>query len=246
VKNVEFLAENISKTFEDKYALKNVNLIGEKGKILAIIGPSGAGKTTLLRIINMLDLPTKGTMKIEGKDINDLANGGRYEIRMRMGMVFQNPILFQRTVEANVAYALKIRNHSPDKIDLEVQKALSLVGCGNLKEQFAPTLSAGEAQRVAFARAIVFEPELLLLDEFTANLDPANVQLLENAVHKYHIDTNATIVLSTHNLFQAKRLAHKIAFFLNGEIVEIQETEKFFEDPQHPTTKAFLSGELVC
>ena len=246
MKKVEFHAEKISKTFEAKYALKNVNLKGEKGEILAIIGPSGAGKTTLLRIINMLDEPTKGTMMIEGKDINDLTNGSRYEIRMRMAMVFQNPSLFQRTVESNVAYALKIRDHSPDNIEKEVTKALSLVGLNNLKNQFAPTLSAGEVQRVAFARAIVFEPELLLLDEFTANLDPANVQLLEKAVLKYHIETNSTIVMATHNLFQAKRLAQKVAFFLNGEIVEVQDAEKFFEDPQNPTTKAFLSGELIC
>jgi tungstate transport system ATP-binding protein len=132
------------------------------------------------------------------------------------------------------------------KIEKEVSKALKLVGMEGSRHQFAPTLSAGEAQRVSFARAIVFEPELLLLDEFTANLDPANVQLLEEAVLKYHNDTNATIVLATHNLFQAKRLADKVAFFLNGEVVEVQDKVNFFESPGNTTTRAFLSGELVC
>jgi tungstate transport system ATP-binding protein len=245
VKFVEFKTEKITKTFGDKCALKDINLESEKGKIMAIIGPSGAGKTTLLRIINMLDLPTKGTLKIDGKETRKLTNGDRYDIRTKMAMVFQNPSLFQRTVQSNVAYALQIRNHPPEKIEEEVTKALSLVGLENLTHQFAPTLSAGEAQRVAFARAIVFEPDLLLLDEFTANMDPANVQLMESAVLKYHKDTNATIVLATHNLFQAKRLADSVAFFLNGEVVEIENKEEFFENPKNPTTKAFLSGELV-
>ena len=243
---MEFQVNNITKSFEDKCALKDINLTCEKGSIMAIIGPSGAGKTTLLRIINLLDKPTAGNLKIDGKETRNLGNGELYDIRIKMAMVFQNPSLFQRTVKDNVAYALKIRNQSHEKIEKKVKNALTLVGLEGLQDQFAPTLSAGEAQRVAFARAIVFEPELLLLDEFTANLDPANVQLLEEAVLKYHNDTNATIVLATHNLFQAKRLAHRVAFFLNGEVVEVENKEKFFESPENPTTEAFLSGELIC
>lgn len=246
MRKLEFSAENITKKFGEKYALKDINMEGEAGNIVAFIGPSGAGKTTLLRIINLLDKPTNGALKINGKNTGSLSNGELYEIRTKMAMVFQNPSLFQRTVEANVAYALKIRKHSQEEIEAEVSKALALVGLGDLRHQFAPTLSAGEAQRVSFARAIVFEPELLLLDEFTANLDPANVQLLEEAVLKYHNDTNATVVLATHNLFQAKRLAHKVAFFLNGEVMEVQDKKDFFANPLKPTTKAFLSGELVC
>jgi tungstate transport system ATP-binding protein len=243
---LEFEVNNITKSFEDKCALKDISLSCEKGSIMAIIGPSGAGKTTLLRIINLLDEPTKGELKIDGRNIGNLGNGDLYNIRTKMAMVFQNPSLFQRTVKDNVAFALKIRNMDYEEIEGKVRSALDLVGLDGLQDQFAPTLSAGEAQRVAFARAIVFEPELLLLDEFTANLDPANVQLLEEAVLKYHKDTNATIVLATHNLFQAKRLAHRVAFFLNGEVVEVEDKQKFFESPENPTTEAFLSGELIC
>jgi tungstate transport system ATP-binding protein len=243
---LEFQVKKITKKFKDKCALKDINLSCEKGSIMAIIGPSGAGKTTLLRIINLLDDPTRGELIIDGKKIQNLGNGELYEIRTKMAMVFQNPSLFQRTVKDNVAYALRIRNMEYEVIENKVKGALRLVGLEASENQFAPTLSAGEAQRVSFARAIVFEPELLLLDEFTANLDPANVQLLEEAVLKYHNDTNATIVLATHNLFQAKRLAHKVAFFLNGEVVEVEKKEKFFESPENPTTQAFLSGELIC
>lgn len=243
---MDFELQEITMKFQDKCALKDISLEGKKGDIIAIIGPSGSGKTTLLRIINMLDSPTKGILKIQGQNPNELSNGKRYSLRTEMAMVFQNPSLFQRTVEANVAYALKIRYIQPDIVDEKVDWALKLVGLENLKHQFAPTLSAGEAQRVSFARAIVFEPKLLLLDEFTANLDPANVKLLEEAVVKYYKETNGTIILATHNLFQAKRLADDVVFIFEGEIVERAKKENFFESPQHQLTRSFLSGELIC
>jgi tungstate transport system ATP-binding protein len=237
---------DVTKRYEDKCALKDVTLKSEKGKILAIIGPSGAGKTTLLRIVNILEQPTKGTLIIDGENPFQLSNGELYKIRTRMAMVFQNPSLFQRTVEANVAYSLKIRYMDYESIDSKVSRALKLVGLEEFKAQFAPTLSAGEAQRISFARAIVFEPELLLLDEFTANLDPANVKLLEEGIIKYNKETDASIVLATHNLFQAKRLADEVVFMLDGEIVERAEKEKFFKNPDNPLTRSFLSGELIC
>ncbi len=243
---MDFELQNVTKDYDGKPALKDVSLKSERGKILAIIGPSGAGKTTLLRIVNMLDSPTTGTLKIDGENPFLLPNGERYKIRTRMAMVFQNPSLFQRTVEANVAYALKIRYMDQDSIDAKVSRALKLVGLEGFKSQFAPTLSAGEAQRISFARAIVFEPELLLLDEFTANLDPANVKLLEGGIINYNKETDASIVLATHNLFQAKRLANEVVFLLDGEIIEWAEKEKFFESPENPLTRAFLSGELIC
>lgn len=243
---MEFEMENLSKKFEDKHALNNLTFKGERGKVTAIIGPSGSGKTTLLRIINLLDSPSFGAVKIDGLNTSVLTNGELYGLRTRMAMVFQNPCLFQRTVEANVGYALKIRYMSPNDMKEEITNALKLIGLENIRHQFAPTLSAGEAQRLAFARAIVFKPELLLLDEFTANLDPANVKLLEESVVKYHKETNATIVLATHNLFQAKRLADEVVFLIDGKIVERGEKEAFFSNPQNPLTKSFLSGEMIC
>jgi tungstate transport system ATP-binding protein len=243
---LDFELKDITKDYKGKCALKDVTLESEKAKILAVIGPSGAGKTTLLRIVNVLERPTKGTLKIDGENPFQLSNGELYKIRTRMAMVFQNPSLFQRTVEANVAYSLKIRYMDQDSIDNRVSQALKLVGLEDFKPQFAPTLSAGEAQRVSFARAIVFEPELLLLDEFTANLDPANVKLLEEGLINYQKETNSSIVLATHNLFQAKRLADEVVFILDGEIVERAEKDKFFESPENPLTRSFLSGELIC
>ncbi|UCF08604.1 MAG: phosphate ABC transporter ATP-binding protein [Thermoplasmata archaeon] len=242
---MEIELKGVSKNFNGKKALSNIDLKVGPGKIIAIIGPSGSGKTTLLRIINLLDLPLHGTLALDGKDAVKLTNGERHELRKRMALVFQNPSLFQRTVKDNVAYGLKIRYMHPEIIEKEVQKALKLIGLDELKYQFAPTLSAGEAQRVSFARAIVFRPELLLLDEFTANLDPANVRLLEESVVNFHAKTNATIVLATHNLFQARRLAHEVVFIYDGRIVEYGEKEAFFSHPHHQLTRSFLSGELV-
>jgi tungstate transport system ATP-binding protein len=236
---------NVSKKYDDKYALRNVTLKGENSKIIAVIGPSGSGKTTLLRIINMLDTPSTGIQTIDGKNPYELSKTERHEIRTKMAMVFQNPGLFQRTVAANVAYGLKIRQVPSNTVDKKVRETLKLVGLERYRDKFAPNLSAGEAQRVSFARAIVVKPQLLLLDEFTANLDHANVKLLEESVIKYHKETKATIVLATHNLFQAKRLADEIIFIFNGEIVEKAEKEEFFSNPQHPLTRSFLSGELV-
>jgi tungstate transport system ATP-binding protein len=236
---------NISKNFNGKSALVDINLNIERGKIMAVIGPSGSGKTTLLRIINMLDRPTGGYLTIDGVDPYESSNGNLHSLRMRMALVFQNPSLFQRTVKDNVAYGLKIRNRHPEIMETEVEKALKLVGLNELKHQFAPSLSAGEAQRVSFARAIVFKPELLLLDEFTANLDPANVKLLEESVLGYQKKTNATIILATHNLFQARRLADEIVFIYDGTIVEMGEKDDFFSHPQNSLTRSFLSGELV-
>jgi tungstate transport system ATP-binding protein len=243
---LDFKLKEVTKKYNGKFALKDITVKSEKGKILAVIGPSGAGKTTLLRIVNILEQPTKGTLKIQGKNPFQLSNGELYKIRTRMAMVFQNPCLFQRTVEANVAYSLKIRYVDQDSIDRKVYRALKLVGLEGFKSQFAPTLSAGEAQRVSFARAIVFKPELLLLDEFTANLDPANVKLLEEGLINYQKETDSSIVLATHNLFQAKRLADEVVFMLDGEIVESAEKEKFFDSPENPLTRSFLSGELIC
>lgn len=242
---MEFELKGISKNFNGKKALSNIDLKVGLGKIIAVIGPSGSGKTTLLRIINLLDPPSQGDIGIDGKNPYESSNGHLHRLRMRMALVFQNPSLFQRTVKDNVAYGLKIRNRHPEIMEKEVQKALKLVGLDDLKHQFAPTLSAGEAQRVSFARAIVFKPELLLLDEFTANLDPANVKLLEESVLAYQKETNGTIVLATHNLFQARRLADDIVFIYDGAIVEQGDKENFFTNPKNPLTRSFLSGDLI-
>ncbi len=211
------------------------------GEIFAVVGPSGAGKSTLLRVMNFLEKPTSGQVQYHGRAWTP----GTLPIalRRRMTTVFQQPLLLNASVGRNVAYGLRVRGARNGKQD--IQQALEEVRLAHLAEQSARTLSGGEAQRVSLARALVLNPELLFLDEPTANLDPGNVKLIEEIVRRTNRKRNATVVLVTHNVWQARRLAHRVALLYEGEIIETAPTENFFERPQDSRTRAFLDGDLV-
>jgi tungstate transport system ATP-binding protein len=158
-------------------------------------------------------------------------------------MVFQRPLLLNRSVAANVAYGLQLRGQNSTQA--RVAAVLARVGLSDYVRAHPQTLSGGEAQRVALARALVLEPKILLLDEPTANLDPFNVGLIENLIRGQHEQYDTTIVLVTHNIFQARRMATRVAFLLEGELVEVGPTERFFNASRDPRTAAFVSGDLV-
>ena len=160
-----------------------------------------------------------------------------------MTTVFQRPTLLRRSVYKNVAYGLQLRGQR--KADDQIHATLKRVGLDTLAQQPARTLSGGEAQRVALARAMILEPDALLLDEPTANLDPYNVSLIESIVTELNTTSATTLVLVTHNVFQARRLAHRVAFLLDGRIVEVNDVEAFFESPSDPRTCAFVNGEMI-
>ena len=162
-----------------------------------------------------------------------------------MTTVFQNPILLNRSVAANVAYGLKLRGYHRRAIEQAVTEILARVGLSDLASAAARTLSGGEAQRVALARALVIRPEVLLLDEPTANLDPYNVKLIEEIVAEVNREWGTTVVLVTHNIFQAKRLAHRTALLLEGRLVEVAPTPTFFNAPADPRTLTFVRGDMV-
>jgi tungstate transport system ATP-binding protein len=146
-------------------------------------------------------------------------------------------------VAANVAYGLRLRGEKPD--DDQLLARLDRLGLAHLARQPAPKLSAGEAQRVALARALVLRPDVLLLDEPTANLDPYNVGLIERLVAEAHADMGMTVVWVTHDIFQARRVAGRVAFLLGGRLVELTDAATFFTAPATPQAAAFLRGELV-
>jgi tungstate transport system ATP-binding protein len=158
-------------------------------------------------------------------------------------MVFQRPVLLSRSVRANVAYGLRLRGERDGRARIDA--ALERVGLSALADAQPRTLSGGEMQRVALARALVLEPRALLLDEPTANLDPANVRLIEHLVREQHDMFGTTIILVTHNIFQARRLATRVGLMLDGELIEVAPADDFFNTPQDPRTISFLSGDFV-
>ncbi len=210
-----------------------------EGEILVLVGPSGAGKSTLLRILNFLEAPSAGTLTFRDQTIPPDAP---LALRRQVTTVFQHPLLLRGDVASNVAFGLNLRGSSANG---QVAAMLERVGLASMAHAPARKLSGGEMQRVALARALVIEPRVLLLDEPTANLDPYNVGLIEDLVREQNRTEGVTVVVVTHNIFQAKRLATRVGLMLNGKLVEIAETAAFFESPNDPRTTAFVRGEMV-
>jgi tungstate transport system ATP-binding protein len=237
-----YCLEHIAKTYNTRTVLEVEKLAIQPGEILALVGPSGAGKSTLLRLLNFLEPPTQGKIFFQNHEFS-ADKEMPLEMRRRVTMVFQRPMLLNRSIQANVNYGLELRGIRQTRE--RVQAALAEVGLDHLDSQKASTLSGGEAQRVALARAIVIQPDVLLLDEPTANLDPYNVGLIEKIVLHLNQSLHTTLVLVTHNVFQAKRLAHRVAFLLDGKVIEVSDVDTFFNRPVDSRTTAFVRGEMV-
>ena len=233
---------DVTKTYQDRCVLAVDSLKIRRGEIFALVGPSGAGKSTFLRLLNFIEPPTTGRIRFLDTEFT-VDQQVPLGLRRRVTTVFQRPILLNRSVEANVEYGLTLRNQTTAAE--KVASALDKVGLTELARQRARTLSGGEAQRVALARAIVLNPDVLLLDEPTANLDPYNVGLIEEIVTERNREDNITLVLVTHNVFQARRLAHRVALILDGKILEVTDAKRFFDAPKDPRTRAFVRGEMV-
>lgn len=246
-------AQSLSHGFDGQSVLEDVTLEIEPGEVLAIVGPSGTGKTTLLRLLALFDPPQQGVIEVDGEDVWTLDREARLELRRRIGMVFQDRSLFSTTVAKNAAYGLDVRQPWADRLKSRltrngthtaVMDALETVGMEDKADQHARSLSAGEAQRVAFARALAVEPEVLLLDEPTSNLDPRNTALLEQAVERAR-DRGIGVVIATHDMQQAQRISDKTAVLLAGECIERGPTQRVFERPHDERARKFITGELV-
>jgi len=237
-----YTLNNVTKVYNGRCVLDIGRLEIYRGEILAVVGPSGSGKSTLLRLLNFLEPPTGGTISFGG-EIFTATRDVSLQTRRRVTTVAQRPILLDRSVLANVTFGLRLRGQRDSTS--QVQAVLAQMGLTGLSRQPARTLSGGEAQRVALARAIVIEPDVLLLDEPTANLDPYNVSVIEDTVRALNRERGTTVVLVTHNVFQAKRLASRIVLLLDGRIIEVSDTASFFQQPTDPRTAAFVRGEMV-
>lgn len=237
-----FHLEGLSKTYGNRRVVQIDDLTIPSRTIFVVIGPSGAGKSTLLRLLNFLEPPTSGSLTFAGRVIHP-GEEVPLEIRRRITMVFQRPMLLNGSVWDNVAYGLRLRGRRDQRS--EIQDMLELVGLSKLARAPAQKLSGGEAQRVALARALVIQPEVLLLDEPTANLDPYNVGLIEKIITQVNTEHGVTVVFVTHNIFQARRLAHTAALLLEGCVIEAGLADELFQSPRDLRTAAFVAGDMI-
>lgn len=235
--NARLQLDDIDKNYKAIKALTSVSLEAKGGKIVVLIGVNGAGKTTLMRIIAGLEEPNAGSISFNDQSIN--AKG----LRRIATMVFQRTAMFNRNVYDNVAFGLKVRGEDDQEISEKVLQALHTVGLGNFEKRRARKTSGGEQQRIALARAFCLDSQILLLDEPTANLDPNNALIIERAIASRKKD-DKIIIIATHNLGQARRLADEIVHIYNGRIVERSDPDEFFSNPHSEITRKFVNGEL--
>jgi tungstate transport system ATP-binding protein len=242
VSEVHFSLNGLRHRYGERTVLDIPQMTIERGEVLALVGPSGAGKSTLLRLLALLEAPTVGRVAFHRGGSAVTQSSASLDDRRQIALLFQRPVLLSRSVRENVAYGLRVRGEKSSEMVEEVLKEVGLTELGSAQPR---TLSGGELQRTALARLLVLKTEVILLDEPTANLDPANVRLIENLVRRHNQEQGTTMILVTHNVFQARRLATRTALIIDGELVELSPTEKFFTDPSDQRTAAFTSGEFV-
>ena len=238
---------DVTITYDKKPALEQISLSFPKNRITAVIGPSGCGKTTLLRAMNrMLEeesgAAVAGEILLNGSDVRTLPPE---ELRRRVGLVFQTPAPFPFSIYKNMTFALRYYGiQNKEQLDTAVQEKLTLAGLyEEVKDRLdksALKLSGGQQQRLCIARALTVEPEVLLLDEPCSALDVKSIEAIEAMLLK--LRETYTIILVTHNIAQARRIADYAAFFNNGRLVEFGEKDTLFLNPRQAETKAFLSG----
>lgn len=208
---------NLKKIYDGRTVLDLKELSLEKGRVLGLLGPNGAGKTTLLEILAFLLAPSAGEVWFEKERVDFIA-GSLIDLRRRVVLVQQQPILFTSTVSKNVEFPLKIRNVSKERRDRIVEEVLELVGMGTFRYARAYKLSGGETQRVAIARALASFPEVILLDEPTANVDVENQVTIERIIQEINRSKGISVVFTTHNMVQASRLADETIFLFEGKV----------------------------
>lgn len=229
--------QDLTKTY-DKTVLDIPRLEIESGSFWGIIGPNGSGKSTLMKIIAGLNQATTGQVLYDGQVIDQ-------SVRSSMTLVFQKPYLLRTSVYQNIAYPLQIRGVSVKEIGQRVDAMMETLDITNLRGQRAWTLSGGEAQKVALARALVFRPRLLILDEPTANIDPASILQLEKIIMAYYEKFKPTILMVTHNVQQTKRVCDQVAFMYQGEVLDRGSLKQVFNHEGNPLVKKFIQEDLL-
>ncbi|HWJ78739.1 MAG TPA: phosphate ABC transporter ATP-binding protein PstB [Niallia sp.] len=250
-KNAVYQTRQLNLWYGENHALKNINLDIMENEVTSIIGPSGCGKSTYIKTLNrMIELvpsvKTSGEINYRGRNIFDKEYEVE-ELRTKVGMVFQKPNPFPKSIFENVAYGPKIHGIKDKKILNEIVEK-SLKGAAiwdevkNRLHQNAYGLSGGQQQRLCIARCLAIEPDIILMDEPTSALDPISTLKVEELVQE--LKENYSIIIVTHNMQQATRISDKTAFFLNGEIVEFDVTSNIFSNPKDQRTEAYITGRF--
>jgi phosphate transport system ATP-binding protein len=251
MENIKLDVRNLNLFFGKKQALKTINICIPKNRIVALIGPSGCGKTALLRTMNRMhdlnpDVRITGEILFEGRNILH-GNTNPVHVRRNIGMVFQKPNPFPKTIFKNIAYGLEV-NGMQDRQKIAAIVENSLRGSYLWEEvkddldKSALELSGGQQQRLCIARAIAIEPEVILLDEPCSALDPISTAKIEETL--LELRERFTIVIVTHNMQQAQRIADLTAFMYLGELIEFGETQQIFEQPVHDLTRNYVQGHF--
>ncbi|WP_407690665.1 phosphate ABC transporter ATP-binding protein PstB [Salinibacillus xinjiangensis] len=250
-KSKVFEVSGLNLWYGEDQALKNINMKIVENEITAIIGPSGCGKSTFLKTLNrMVEMvpivKTSGTIKYKGENIFN-AKQSVEDLRTHVGMVFQKPNPFPKSIYENVAYGPKIHGIKKKKdLDLIVEKSLKDAAIWDeVKDRLhenAYGLSGGQQQRLCIARCLAIEPDVILMDEPTSALDPISTLKVEELVQQ--LREKYSIVIVTHNMQQAARVSDQTAFFLNGELVEFSNTDKLFSNPEDRRTEDYITGRF--
>ena len=236
---IEF--KNVEKYYGDFHALKNINLTFNKGEVVVVIGPSGSGKSTMLRCINGLEDISQGELTINGINIFDKKTNIT-KVRKNVGMVFQHFNLYpHKTVLENIMLApTKVLKQTAEQAQKKAELLLDKVNMLDKKDSYPSQLSGGQQQRIAIARGLAMDPSVLLFDEPTSALDPETIEDVLDVMKKLAKE-GMTMIVVTHEMGFAREVADRVVFMANGEVLEDREAVAFYEDPQDPRAKQFLS-----
>jgi len=235
-------AAELAKEYEGRTILKDIDVAISEGEAFTLIGPTGSGKTTLIRMLDLLESPTSGSVYFDGVDVTHNKHA-RLEARRRMSYVQQKPVVFAMNVYDSVACGLKWRREKANLIKQKVNNVLELVGMSDYRNRNAKTLSGGETQRVAIARALVTEPEILFLDEPTANLDPISTSKVEQVIYDVIREKKVAVVMATHDMVQGQQLATRIGVLLEGELMQVGSPSEIFSSPESQKVAEFVGVE---
>jgi molybdopterin-binding protein len=238
--------EGLRQAYDDRVVLDVPELTIKEKEIFAVIGPNGSGKSTLLRLVDLLEEPAGGDIAYwDGTRLSGLNRETRKILARQMAMVFQEPLLFRRSVEANVSYGLKARGVKGQEAHDRVKETLELLGLEGFEDRYAPTLSGGEAQKVSLARALAVQPRMLLLDEPFASLDLPTKQALRKEISSLLRRLEITAIYVTHDHLEALEMADRIAVIIDGRIQQVGTPVEIFAYPATREVADFIGAETL-